>query len=190
MNTNTKLHNKEASAKSLAYEAHHGQFRKYTGEPYIVHPEQVNAKVMAFCHDKKLPEKQKNLMDRASILHDVWEDCPEISMERIIAETDEDTFHLILELSNPSKGSTASRATRKKRDREHLASVSWEAKIIKLCDRILNLSDMCQCPQKDFIALYAKESRLLLEVLIGTDEGLESELLTAINNAEEWSRIV
>jgi len=182
---------KNENAKRLAHEAHEGQFRKYTGEPYIVHPEQVQDKVTLFCLDKGLPEEQKKLMQRASWLHDVKEDCPQISDDRIVSETDEETLKLVLELTNPSKGSKEPRAVRKKMDRDHLAVVSWEAKVIKLCDRILNLLDLKMNallpngPPKDFLALYAKESRLLLEVLEGTDEMLELELAVRITSIEE-----
>ena len=187
--------NKNENAKRLAYEAHDGQFRKFTGEPYIVHPEQVHNKVTVFCGFKELEEEKKELMQRASWLHDVIEDCSQISNDRIVSETDEETLNLVLELTNPSKGSKEPRAVRKKMDRDHLATVSWEAKVIKLCDRIVNLYDMqhhpgfgMSGPDKSFVALYAKESRALLEVLRGTDEVLELELFTAIASAEEWSK--
>jgi len=187
----TKVMDKNENAKQLAYEAHEGQFRKYTGEPYIVHPEQVHDKVTFFCLDRGLPEEKKNLMQRAAWLHDVKEDCPQISDERIVGETDEETLKLVLELTNPSKGSKEPRAVRKKMDRDHLAVVSWEAKVIKLCDRILNLLDLKMNarlpngPPKDFLALYAKESRALLEALEGTDEMLELELVVRITSIEE-----
>lgn len=194
--------NKNENAESLAHEAHKGQFRKYTGEPYIVHPEQVKEKVTLFCtsriyrnqNHEPLSEDKKELMERAAWLHDVLEDCPQISFERIIAETDEETFNLVVELTNPSKNSKEPRAVRKKMDRDHLATVSWEAKVIKLCDRIVNLLDLKMNsqlpngPQKDFLALYAKESRALLEVLKGTDETLELELLVRITSIEELSK--
>jgi hypothetical protein len=40
-------------------------------------------------------------------------------------------------------------------------------------------------PPKDFLALYAKESRALLEALEGTDEMLELELVVRITSIEE-----
>jgi (p)ppGpp synthase/HD superfamily hydrolase len=171
---------KNENAKLLAYEGHDGQFRKYTGEPYISHPERVHDKVTLFCLRKALPEEKKKLMQRVAWCHDIREDCPKISKERIVSETDEETFNLIEELTNPSKKSKASRAIRKQMDRDHLANVSWEARVIKLCDRIDNLSDMKKCPDQSFIDLYTNESRLLLEVLRGTDEVLEAELLDLI----------
>ena len=56
-----------------------------------------------------------------------------------------------------------------------------ECKIIKLIDRIDNL---CELDWSDnFAQVYAKESRLLLDVLRGIDQDLENELdglITAI----------
>ena len=56
--------------KALAYatDAHKGQVRKYTGEPYIVHPIEVMETVRRVMDD---PEVQA-----AALLHDVVEDTP------------------------------------------------------------------------------------------------------------------
>jgi hypothetical protein len=99
---------------------------------------------------------------------------------------------LIKELTNPSKqfifkpeykllprGSV--RAMKKQMDRDHLQNVSWEAKLIKLADRIDNVSDM-QGMEKDFCLLYADESDALSEVLVGTYEPLELRLKNVIND--------
>ena len=167
-------------AKSLAIEAHEGQFRKYNKLPYIVHPQAVYEKVLQYAQEKQLPEEQTILMCKAAWLHDVIEDCPKITKERIIDETDESTYNLVLELTNPSKGSKAPRAVRKRQDRDHLAIASWEAKIIKLVDRIVNLSDVHQSPDKDFAVLYAQESELLLDCIKDADESLTKELMSLI----------
>ena len=170
---------------NLAYRAHDGQHRKYNGAPYIGHPHQVYSRVAWW---KALPEKQWLLMARAAWLHDVKEDCPHITDEEIIQAAGEDGFKLVCELTNPSKGSRAPRRVRKQMDRDHLAHVSWEAKIIKLFDRIVNLRDMEKCPEKDFIGLYASESMALYEILKDADEGLAKELLSWVRAAEKWSK--
>lgn len=132
-----------------------------------------------------MPEKQWLLMARAAWLHDVKEDCPQITDEEIIAAAGEDGFRLVCELTNPSKNSKAPRRVRKQMDRDHLAHVSWEAKII---NRIANLRDMEKCPEKDFVALYANESRALYECLKDADEGLAKELESWVRAAEKWSK--
>jgi hypothetical protein len=57
-----------------------------------------------------------------------------------------------------------------------------------LFDRIANLRDMEKCPEKDFIALYASESRALYEILKDADEGLAKELDSWVRAAEKWSK--
>ena len=179
-------------AHELAIKAHEGQFRKFNGEPYIVHPEAVHDQLcmwLSMFGDRlKLTEEQISQMRSAAYLHDVIEDCPQITDEQIIEASDVRTLKLIEELTNPSKGHQAPRAVRKQMDRDHLAKVSWEAKIIKLIDRTVNLKDMANCPDKNFVALYAQESRQLWEILKDTDEYLAGQLLWNIESAEELSK--
>lgn len=170
-------------AKMLAYEGHDGQKRKYSGEDYIIHPFQVAMHVEV--HSMRLGwDTEKTIfLSCAAWLHDVLEDCPQITEERMAEVAGWDVVNLVKELTNPSKGVKAPRAVRKKMDRDHLAKVSQEAKIIKLIDRICNLKDIEQ-GDKDFIPLYVSESRSLLEVLEGTDEHLEHQLLLKIEYYE------
>lgn len=167
-------------AKQLAYRAHEGQFRKYNGKPYIVHPEEVAIKVNKFCCRYYFSEDQTERMVSAAWLHDVLEDCPHITEAEIVEATDEATLQLIKELTNPSKGVKAPRHVRKQMDRDHIANASQEAKIIKLYDRISNLYDMSGCNDKEFILLYTDESLLLLKALEGTNSSTENALMFII----------
>jgi (p)ppGpp synthase/HD superfamily hydrolase len=185
-------------AKDLATKAHDGQFRKYSGEPYIVHPIQVHDLMCeslntsrSYIKDGKIldptlreirqiPDWLYCAMECAAYLHDVLEDCPQITEQDIIDATDEQTLTLVKELTNPSKGSTAPRAVRKKMDRDHLEDVSWGAKFIKLCDRTINLRDFELCSDTNFLHLYATESKDLLQVLKGTDIVMEDAMANEI----------
>ena len=179
-------------ARELATNAHEGQTRKYSGEPYIVHPEDVHDTLCIWlgrgCEIYTLTDDQICKM-RSAAYHDVKEDCPQITDEQIVEATDADTLSLVCELTNPSKSSTAPRRIRKQMDRDHLATVSWEAKIIKLIDRTVNLKDMADCPDKGFLGLYASESRKLWEILKDADKILADQLLKRIEKAEELSNL-
>ena len=83
-------------------------------------------------------------------------------------------------MTNPSKKSKASRAERKAQDREHLKIAPREAKIIKLADRIDNLTEIGAFP-RDFQKLYVAESKLLLVALADTDDILVPVLRSQIN---------
>lgn len=70
---------------------------------------------------------------------------------------------LVTWLTNPSKGSKASRAERKKMDREHLAQAPTAVKQIKMLDRTYNLRDLDEQAPVKFVRLYADESQALLD---------------------------
>jgi hypothetical protein len=170
-------------AKMLAYEAHDGQKRKYSGEDYIIHPFQVAMHIEV--HSMRLGwDAEKTIfLSCAAWLHDVLEDCPKVTEEKMAVAVGWAVVDLVKELTNPSKGVKAPRAVRKQMDRDHLKVVSQEAKIIKLIDRDCNLKDI-EDGDKDFIPLYVAESRSLLEVLEGTDQHLEHQLLLKIESYE------
>lgn len=141
----------------LATRKHTGQFRKFGGGDYIVHPLRVVKRIQKF----NLGED----IECATAMHDTIEDT-DVTKEEILEVSNQNVLKLIIEVTNPSKQSNQNRKTRKKIDREHLAKVSDEAKIIKLCDRIDNLNDLKGCLDFDYIQLYVNESKSLLEVLL------------------------
>jgi len=160
-------------AEILATIAHEGQRRKYSDAPYISHPQQVFHQVEWHVVE---PRSKWEVMGAAAWLHDVLEDCPQISATVIKNKCGQPVLELVQELTNPSKGSRAPRAVRKQMDRDHLKVVSPEAKLIKLIDRNCNLRDMDRCDDPGFMRLYARESLQLLECLRGTDMGQERSL--------------
>lgn len=168
-----------------------GQYRKGSGRPYIEHPLRVaeTVKELMPLDCRITPEAVS-----AALLHDTKEDT-DITDDEILAVSTPRVLELVNELTNPSKqfvfkqeykllpkGSV--RAMKKQMDREHLAHVSWEAKVIKLADRIDNVSDMVGMDQ-EFCLLYADESVLLLDALRGTYQPLEDELEQAIQRLRD-----
>ena len=162
-----------ATAVELAYRAHSGQKRKYTGEDYFIHPCRVAKRVA------ELTGAQ--ILIAAAYLHDVLEDTS-IIWKEICDLVDVEVADLVLELTNPSKNMKLPRQERKMIDRQHLATASLSAKLIKTIDRIDNLKDMKNAPD-DFKKLYADESRLLMTALgLEKDTPLHKEFLEAIEN--------
>lgn len=171
------------TAAKIARQAHEGQRRRYTGEPYIVHPGRVAARLSIH------PEASEVLVC-AGWCHDVIEDAPEQARDAfqhlIEVQLGSTVSTLVHELTNPSKHyPNMAREARKQMDREHLATVSREARIVKLADRADNVRDLClsvnQC--REFAKMYWDESWALLEVLIAasTDTELEVELMHALD---------
>lgn len=144
-------------AAAFATKAHEGQKRKYSGLPYITHPARVAGRVGI------LPGVTEELV-AAAYLHDVLEDVPWATREMIEAATNAQVGFYVDCMTNRSKDSGLPRAARKAMDREHLAKVPDEVKLIKALDRIDNLIDCAPAPA-DFKRTYSQESLLLADVL-------------------------
>ena len=162
-----------SQAARLASLAHTGQYRKYSNsdQPYICHPMRVAGRV-------SLVHEATNEMIAAAWLHDTIEDT-DVTEELLLKEFGPVVTKLVVEVTNPSKQHKhLKRAVRRKMDHDYLATVSREAKIIKLCDRLDNLADLPTDPlvPPDFRKLYLKETKDLLEVLRGAESGLEQML--------------
>lgn len=151
----------EAQARAFAIERHGAacQVRKYTGEPYIVHPEEVANLV------RSVPCTEEMLA--AAWLHDVVEDTF-ISRSQGIQEVYQRFggtvgFYVdfLTDVSQPSDGN---RATRKAMDRQHIARAPALVKTIKLADLISNSYSITE-HDSDFAVVYMKEKQRLLEVL-------------------------
>jgi guanosine-3',5'-bis(diphosphate) 3'-pyrophosphohydrolase len=130
----------------------------------------------------------------AALNHDTWEDTVYTDEEReslknrIITGVDEDTFNLVIELTNV-KYPGLNRKERKKLDWERLSKVSRAAKIIKMFDRIDNLREMVDAPN-DFKKLYLFESRSIVEVLKDADNRLANQLKETIEYLEKTVQYV
>jgi len=141
------------------------QLRKYTNEPYIVHPAEVVKIVSKVSHSKE--------MLAAAWLHDVVEDTG-VTIEVIRAEFGEEVSELVGWLTDVSRPEQGNRATRKAIDRAHTAMAPAEAQTVKLADLISNTRSIMQHDEK-FAKTYLEEKRLLLEVMTKGDPALMAE---------------
>ena len=144
------------AAYLYAKEAHGDQKRKYTDEPYIVHPVAVARLVASVTEDCE--------MISAALLHDVIEDTPKTFDDIRDSGFGYSIATLVDELTDASKPSDGNRECRKQIDREHTAKASANAKTIKLADLIDNTSSIVEC-DPNFAKTYMREKQLLLGVL-------------------------
>ena len=142
-------------AKEFAKEAHKLQKRKYTGEPYFVHLDEVANLVELVGGTEP--------MIVAAYLHDVIEDTS-TTLETIKKEFGWYSALLVNWLTDISKPSDGNREIRKNMDRCHLAMAIPEAKTIKLADLISNAKSIVQ-HDRHFAVVYLKEKELLLPFL-------------------------
>jgi len=141
----------------------HGLFnqkRKYTNDPYIVHPRNVAYLV-------KIVGGTDEMID-ASYLHDVLEDVAPKSIvfgeEEIERRFGIKVLRLVKWVTDISCIKDGNREKRKKIDRMHIGMGPAEAQTIKLADIIDNSLTITEY-DPDFSRVYLKEKRLLLGVL-------------------------
>jgi (p)ppGpp synthase/HD superfamily hydrolase len=139
-----------------------GQLRKYTYEPYIVHPAEVVSIVSTVPHTEA--------MLAAAWLHDVVEDTG-VTLETVRAEFGEEVADLVGWLTDVSRPEQGNRATRKAIDRAHTAMAPAEAQTVKLADLISNTRSIME-HDETFARTYLAEKKLLLEVMTKGDATL------------------
>ena len=139
-----------------------GQVRKYTFEPYIVHPAEV-AKIVRDAGGT-------DVMVAAAWLHDTVEDTG-VTIETIRAEFGVEVAELVGWLTDVSRPEHGNRAHRKALDRAHSAAAPAEAQTVKLADLISNTRSI-MAHDEAFAKTYLEEKRLLLAVMTKGDATL------------------
>ena len=132
-----------------------GQRRKYTDEPYIVHPARVAVTVSKFGGTDD--------MISAAYLHDVVEDTG-VSIEDIQDMFGPDVALIVDGLTDVSVPEDGNRTVRKAMDRAHSAEATYEAQFVKCADIIDNAHDI-GANDPSFNVVYRKEMAMLLDVM-------------------------
>ena len=168
------------SAAIFAEEAHKGQTRRYTGDPYIVHPMRVAG--MLTMH----PDANEDII-AAAWLHDVVEDT-DVTIEQILERFGYRVADLVQSVTKPDtpEYNALPRHERKRIINQRLEHAPRGAKMIKLADRIDNLRGF-QNPNatRDFVKLYIRESYDLSRVLMDADAWLYSQLFKLMMDMKE-----
>lgn len=154
-------------AKVFAIAAHSavGQLRKYTNEPYWVHPIEVMEIVKTVPHT---PE-----MLAAALLHDVVEDT-KVTLAVVDQEFGRAVMYLVNSLTDISKPEHGNRAFRKAMDVAWISQASVAAKTVKLADIISNCSSI-KLHDPEFAVTYLAEKRDMLAVLKDGDPVLYAQ---------------
>jgi (p)ppGpp synthase/HD superfamily hydrolase len=147
-----------------------GQLRKYTFEPYIVHPAEV-AEIVAGVGGS-------DAQVAAAWLHDTVEDTG-VTLELIRKEFGDEVSTLVGWLTDVSRPDHGNRAARKAVDRAHTASAPAEAQTIKLADLICNTKSIV-AHDPEFARVYLAEKRALLEVMTKGDARLRERAMQQI----------
>jgi (p)ppGpp synthase/HD superfamily hydrolase len=160
-------------ANHFASDAHRGQFRKYTRDPYIVHPEKVATLVRYVTGDTETIA--------AAWLHDVVEDCG-VSIERLDTLFGHAVALLVSDVTNVSRPEDGNRARRKAIERAHLGFANPRAKTIKLADIVDNVPSVVTHDPM-FAKTYVREKWMLLPYLRGGDASLWDHVRSVLYRA-------
>jgi (p)ppGpp synthase/HD superfamily hydrolase len=172
------MENISTKALNFATLKHHGQIRK-TGEEYITHPVRVSKLVQHFKSSKNIEE-----LDAASTLHDTLEDTNTTYYE-LVKIFGYLVANLVLELT--TNEDMKNEIGKKKYLAYKLKSMTSWALVIKLCDRLDNVSDldiMCE----EFRTKYIEETLYIISYitnnkkLSNTHIRIINEILKTINN--------
>ena len=131
------------------------QVRKYTGEPYIVHP----AEVVSILHQYGATLEQL----AAGWLHDTVEDTG-VTQGVILHEFGPIVGEYVFWLTDQTKPADGNRATRKKMDADRLALAPPEVQSIKYADLISNTKSIV-AHDPGFAKTYLPEKAYLLSVM-------------------------
>ncbi|HLA95966.1 MAG TPA: HD domain-containing protein [Pyrinomonadaceae bacterium] len=172
-NLNNLLH-----AASYSAQKHTGQTRKdERGEPYINHPLEV-ANLIANIGGV-------NDIDvlMAAILHDTVEDCG-VTRDEIALLFGETVAGYVMEVTDDK---SLEKAERKRLQIEHAPHLSSGAKIVKLADKISNITDITNSPPADWSIERRREyvdwGSAVVAGLRGVNEALENHFDSLVARA-------
>lgn len=149
-------------ARAFAVEAHGTQRRKYTGEPYVVHTQEVAELVRSAGGDP--------IMVAAAHLHDVVEDTP-VTLEQVRDVFGPAVAELVGNLTDQVPLAFGNRKARKRAESDRLAGCSGAVQTIKLADIISNTVSIAE-HDPGFARVYLAEMRYLVPKLVGGDADL------------------
>jgi guanosine-3',5'-bis(diphosphate) 3'-pyrophosphohydrolase len=165
-------------ALAFSAEKHTKQRRKDIDKtPYINHPISL-ANILA----------QRWVIDEnvlcAAILHDTIEDT-ETTVSELQEHFGEKITSIVLEVTDDK---SLEKSVRKQKQVEHAASISHEAKLVKLADKISNITDIINSPPTDWSSERKKDyfvwAKAVVDNLRGAHQGLEKDFDDLINKAK------
>lgn len=164
-------------ALGFATAAHIKQKRKYTGDPYIVHPIAVYTKLqdLGFHEDELI----------AALLHDVVEDT-DVTLQEIEENFGTIIARLVEHLTDVYTKEAFPELNRKERKRleiERIAKIPGKAKSIKLADILDNTASIVD-NDPDFSVVYLPEIEKTLAVLGEGDERLVKEAYALLQESQ------
>ena len=155
----------------FANDAHEGQTRKYTGEPYITHPMAVANIVADFGGDLE--------QIIAAYLHDTVEDVKRVTHPIIKAAFGDDVGGLVHGMTKNEYPANTTRKEKKRLEADRLALCDGRVQTIKCADITHNSGTILQFDLK-FGALYLQENLRALEMMTDANPALRDYAIAVV----------
>ena len=170
--------------KALEYSANaHGEQKTPKALPYVVHITSVAMEVINACEKSKLEIEKSNLAISCALLHDVIEDT-NITYDDLYVDFSEGVANGVEALSKDK--SLESKQEQIKRSIEMLLEQPYEVQMVKLADRITNLSTPPKHWDNDKKKAYLKEASFIYSCLKNSNIYLSKRLEEKIENYKKF----
>lgn len=174
------MFSQENYLKALNYAAKaHNEQKTPTGLPYLTHLTSVAMEVIHACEESKMESEKSDIAITCALLHDVIEDT-EYTYNDIFA-----TFGL--EIAEGVEALTKDKTLETKQLQmqdsiEKLLAQPYEVQMVKLADRITNLTQPPESWDGQKIFNYHKEAKFIMSCLKNSNAYLSKRLEEKINN--------
>lgn len=163
----------ESKAKTFAENAHQGQQRKFSGQPYWYHPVRVAHTVQEHGGSEEAVV--------AAYVHDTVEDTASVSLSDIEEQFGGKVASIVLELTNDD--AQIEEIGKTEYMKHKLGGMTDEALLVKLADRLDNTSDL-EDIDSGFASRYAQQTREVVNHLesVRTLYGAHRRILNQIKS--------
>jgi len=189
------LTDKIQKALNVATDKHHGQMRKSSGHPYIVHPFSVAIILSEYTHDDNVIA--------AGLLHDLLEDVEGydyVDLERDFGKKVADIVKGVSEDKDFDNGGTSKETWQERKDKylKNLRSDSYESLLVCAADKIHNLRSMSTIYKQmgeemwdDFNAPVERQLWYYQSVIEVLREELQNDIVIELEeNFEKFKRVI
>ncbi|MAD42873.1 MAG: phosphohydrolase [Arcobacter sp.] len=174
----------EKYIKALEYAAiAHGEQKTPKGLPYIVHITSVTMEVINACEKSKLEEEKANLAISCALLHDVIEDT-NTTYDDLYVDFSEAIANGVEALSKDKN--LESKQEQMKKSIEMLLEQPYEVQMVKLADRITNLSTPPEHWDNNKRQAYLKEASFIYSCLKNSNIYLSKRLEEKIEDYKKF----
>ena len=178
------MFNQEEYLKALNFAAfHHGEQKTPNDLPYLTHLSAVCMEVMHACVKSSMNENESNIAISCALLHDVLEDtkCSEDDLYNNFSET------IVMGIESLTKDTSLKTKKDQMQDSlNKLLAQPYCVQMVKLADRITNLQKPPKHWDKEKIASYLKEAKLIFSCLKNANIYLAKRLEEKIENYKQY----